>query len=45
MSVFVKPVLQPAFHGKIDDMTVSKFVHQQDIYFDLVDLKDETKRG
>ena len=41
----VRPALPPAFHGKMDGTTVSKFVHQLDVYFDLVDLKDDTKRG
>ena len=29
----------------MDGTTVSKFVHQLDTYFDLVDLKDDSKRG
>ena len=29
----------------MDRMTVSRFVHQLDTYFDLVDLKDDSKRG
>ena len=29
----------------MDGTTVSKFVHQLDVYFDLVDLKDDTKWG
>ena len=41
----VKPALPPAFHGKMDGTSVSKFVHQVDVYFDLVDLTDDTKRG
>ena len=41
----VRPALPPAFHGKMDGTTVSKFVHQLDAYFDFVDLKDDTKRG
>ena len=41
----VKPALPPAFHGKMDGTSVSKFIHQVDIYFDLVDLTDDTKRG
>ena len=28
----------------MDGMTVSKLVHQLDVFFDLVDLKDDTKR-
>ena len=34
----IRPALPPAFHGKMDGTTVSKFVHQLDVYFDLVDL-------
>ena len=41
----VKPALPPAFHGKMDGTTVSKFVHQLDVYFDLVDLTDDRKQG
>ena len=41
----IRPALPPAFHGKMDGTTVSKFVHQLDVYFDLVDLKDDIKRG
>ena len=41
----VKPSLPAAFGGKMDGMTVSGFVHQLDTYFDLVDLKDNSKRG
>ena len=28
----------------MDGTTVSRFVHQLDTYFDLVDLKDDSKR-
>ena len=41
----VKPALLPAFYSKIDGTSVSKFVHQLDVYFDLVDLTDDVKRG
>ena len=41
----VKPALPPAFHGKMDGTSVSKFVHQLDVYFDLVDLSDDVKHG
>ena len=41
----VKPTLPPAFHGKMDSTSVSKFVHQLDVYFDLVDLSDDVERG
>ena len=39
----VKPALLPAFHGKMDGTSVSKFVLQLDIYFGLVDLMDDVK--
>ena len=35
----VKPALPPVFLGKMDGTTVSKFVHQLDVYFDMVNLK------
>ena len=41
----VKPQLPSDFHGKMDGMSVSKFMHQMDTYFDLVDLLDDKKRG
>ena len=41
----VKPSLPATFGGKMDGTTVSRFVHQLDTYFDLVDLKDNSKRG
>ena len=41
----VKPSLLAAFGGKMDGTTVSRFVHQLDTYFDLVDLKDDSKQG
>ena len=41
----VKPSLPATFGGKMDGTTVSRFVHQLDTYFDLVDLKDDSKRG
>ena len=41
----VKPTLPPAFDGKMDGTSVSKFVHQLDVYFDLVDLTDDLKRS
>ena len=45
LPAFVRPALPPAFHGKMDGTTVSKFVYQLDVYFDLVDLKNDAKRG
>ena len=41
----VKPALPPAFHGKMDGTSISKFVHQLDVYFDLVNLTDNVKCG
>ena len=45
LPVAVKPSLQAGFGGKMDGTTVSRFVHQLDTYFYLVDLKDDSKRG
>ena len=45
LPVAVKPSLPATFGGKIDGTTVSRFVHPLDTYFDLVDLKDDSKRG
>ena len=44
LPVAVKPSLPSDFGGKMDGTTVSSFVHQQDTYFDLVDLKDDSQR-
>ena len=41
----VNPSLPAAFEGKMDGTTVSRFAHQLDTYFDLMDLKDDSKRG
>ena len=41
----VKPALPPAFHSKMDGTTVSKFVHQLGVYFNLVDLTDDVKHS
>ena len=41
----VKLQLPPSFHGKMDGTSVSKFVHQMDTYFDLVDLPHDKKRA
>ena len=45
LPALVKPPLPPAFHGKMDGTSVFKFVHQLDVYFDLVDLTDNVKCG
>ena len=37
----VKPSLLSDFGGKMDGTTVSRFVHQLDTYFNLVDLEDD----
>ena len=29
----VKPALTPVFHGKVEGTSVSKYVHQLDVYF------------
>ena len=41
----MNPSLLSGFGGKMDGTTVSRFVHQLDTYFELVDLKDDSKRG
>ena len=41
----VKPSLPSSFQGKMDGVSVSRFVHQLDTYFKLVDLNDDVKRG
>ena len=41
----VKQSLPAVFGDKMDETAVSRFVHQLDTYFDLVDLKDNSKRG
>ena len=41
----VKPALPPAFHCKMDGTSVSKLVHQLNVYFDLLDLTDDVKRS
>ena len=41
----VKPSLLAMIGGKMDGTMVSRFVHQLDTYFDLVDLKNDSKRG
>ena len=41
----IKPTLLPAFHGKMDGTRMSKFEHQMNMYFDLVDLTDNVKHS
>ena len=41
----VKPALPALFVGKIDGVSVSKFVHQLDNYFKIVGLNDDIKIG
>ena len=41
----LKPSMLATFGGKMDETPVSGFVHQLDTYFDLVDLKDNSKQG
>ena len=45
LSAAVKPALPPAFYGWMDGTSVSKLVHQLDVYFYLVDLTDAVKHG
>ena len=39
----IKPALPPTFHGKMNGTSVSKFVHQLDVYLNSVDLTDDVK--
>ena len=39
----VKPSLLARFGGKMDGTNVNRFVHQLDAYFELVNLKNDTK--
>ena len=39
----VKPALPAPFIGKIDGVSVSRFVHQLDNYFKIVGLNDDIK--
>ena len=41
----VKPSLPAPFIGKMDGVLVSKFVHQLDNYFRIVELNDDVKMG
>ena len=41
----VKPALPVPFIGKIDGVSVSRFVHQLDNYIKIVGLTDDMKMG
>ena len=41
----VKPALPTPFIGKMDGVSVSRFVHQLDNYFKIVGLIDNIKVG
>ena len=41
----VKPALPTCFSGKMDGTSVSRFRHQLDVYFKLVELTDDIKQG
>ena len=45
MPAAVKPALPACFAGKMDGTSVSRFCHQLDVYFKLVELKDDIKQG
>ena len=41
----VKPALSAPFIGKMDEVAVSRFVHQLDNFFKIVGLTDDIKMG
>ena len=41
----VKPSLPAPFTGRMDGVSVSRFVHYLDIYFRIVELNDDVKIG
>ena len=41
----VKPSLPAPFTGRIDRVSVSRFVHQLDNYFRILELIDDVKMG
>ena len=41
----VKPQVPASFKGQMDGVQVSRFVHQLEVYFKIVDLQDDIKRG
>ena len=41
----VKPSLPAPFTGRINGVSVSRFVHQLDTYFRIVELTDDVKMG
>ena len=41
----VKPVLPFSFAGNMDGALMSRFCHQLDMYFKLVELTDDIKQG
>ena len=45
LPAMVKPSLPAPFTGKMDGVSVSRFVHQLDNYFRIVELNDDVKMG
>ena len=45
LPTMVKPTLPPPFTGRMNGVSVSRFVHQLDIYFRIVELSDDFKIG
>ena len=41
----VKPALPTPFIGKMDGVSISRFVHQLDNYYKNIGLTDDTKMG
>ena len=45
LPAMVKPALPAPFMGKMDGVSVSRFVHQLDNYFKIVGITDDIKMG
>ena len=41
----VRPALPALFTGRMDGVSVSRFVHQLDNFFRIVELNDDVKMG
>ena len=45
LPAIVKPSFPALFTGRIDRVSVSRFVYQSDNYFRIVELNDDVKMG
>ena len=45
LPVIVKPCLPASFTGRMDSVSVSRFVHQLNNNFRIVELNDDVKMG